>query len=849
MIDLTLKHRWVQWSCVLIAILLASAAIGGLAIAQGAVRVGTIVVASGAMCATLWLAGGTFALAQIRWLFWLVLHSGIAFVALLMSLALFHTNVAGLAMAVLGVAAALRAIVVMRAYLAHARHLAMAVCILGGVDTTLFCVLAWAKGFTATAIVISGIASLAVVFLSGLWLMRLMLSGPRPIFGVARTLIDEAIRMKVALIFIVMLILVVPILPVLLDPASRLQYQMQMFLSWSLILTTLLLGLMTIFLASATICSEIDRHQIFLTMTKPVSRLEYLVGKWIGIGLLDGLLLTVLCGGIYTFTQLIQATGTPRDGDDWAALKWQVLTARQSALPNPHSESVEQMVDRRVQELQRQDPTGYGNDKLPARDVHQIKQMLQGRWHGATNRSQNPIVEQIKKTLLARWHTISPGNPQTFYFRNLQPIKQRAVKARQRREQVQVARLAHLAARATGTVEVKQFGQWAHDLAGAMAILHDPMIVGQAEYADDLNAALVQRQQVQAAAQLHLGELLNRGPDEVLQLRFKPRASENALQDRVRVALRINEQPFGERYQFALGLDHITALDNGQIQSHLRDAFVQRVTALSINALVTVEEPGIRWSISDEGGRYDILKEDNRLSVYGAPIHRLSNDNVHVLDLPAEVINIAGVLALEISNRTIVAVSKAQSAARGVTISLTPGEGLEIFHVTGGFEGNLFRSTLIIWIALCFLAMLGLMAGTFLGFPVACLLSLLVFVAGILSGYLSKALQYYVPLYSEPGYSTWDQIGLVFAAFWHSLFSGEILAATKVIIGLIGKGFVAVIPPFHTYNPIPLLIDGRMVSYGHLLGAAIWIGVVSTGFCWLIAWLVFRRRELARVMV
>ncbi len=767
----SLNRRSSQWTLVLVALLIGGSTLGGLAIAQGAQRAGTVVVVCAAAAVALWVAGGAFALVQARWLLWLWIHTALAAVAALLSVPLFAANAPGLGLSVLGATAALRALVVVRAFLARSSRITAAVCVLGGIDAALFCGLASATGHTAAALVVGGVVSLAGLFVSGLWLIRAALAGPRPVFGVARTLIDEAIRMKVALIFIVVLILVVPLLPALIDPELRLQYQMQTFLAWSLMVSSVLLGLMTVFLACATICSEIDRRQIFLTMTKPVSRFEYLLGKWIGIGLLNLLLICVLCGGIYTFAWILQETGTPRDAADWSALKWQVLTARRSVLPIPDEASFRAMVQQRKAELFREDSERYALANLTPQDE-----------------------DGIRQTLLTRWHTLSPGNPQTFYFRGLENVKARATRARQRREQAQVRRLEELAMSTADQEQAARFNRWARSLAEALNMRSEAIrlsTTAQSAEADEAarlldearelsTRGLQQWRNAQVEAGPDLGELLNLGPDEVVQLRFKPKTSPRPLNELVRLTLRIN--------------DRIIPNDNGQT------------------------------------------------------VHELANDNVHVLNLPTELASEFGVMAVQIGNQTIPASPPAEGERGGVTVSFTPGEGLDVLYRAGSFEGNVLRSALIMWASLLFLAMLGLMAGTFLGFPVACLLSLLIYTTGILSGFLTKSLKYYVPLQADPE-SAWDQVVTVFGAFWNSLLSGKVWDAFKVVIGLIGKGFVSVIPSFNEYNPVPLLTDGRMVDFGLLASAMLWVGLVGTGICGLIAWSVFRKRELARVMV
>jgi hypothetical protein len=99
----------------------------------------------------------------------------------------------------------------------------------------------------------NGALWLGVAYVVGLAAIRGVLIFGNPIFGIARTTIDEAIRMKVGMIFIAGLVLTLPLLPFVMDPSERLEYRVQTFLAWSVGGTWLILSFMTIFLSCATI--------------------------------------------------------------------------------------------------------------------------------------------------------------------------------------------------------------------------------------------------------------------------------------------------------------------------------------------------------------------------------------------------------------------------------------------------------------------------------------------------------------------------------------------------------------------------------------------------------------------
>ena len=97
----------------------------------------------------------------------------------------------------------------------------------------------------------------------------------------------------------------------------------------------------------------------------------------------------------------------------------------------------------------------------------------------------------------------------------------------------------------------------------------------------------------------------------------------------------------------------------------------------------------------------------------------VANDNFHVMSIDPSYVTDVGKLKLRIQNINLIA----PEATFPATISFTPGSGIEVLYNSGTFGWNLVRSLSMIWVRLGFLSMLGVMAGTFLGFPVACLLS------------------------------------------------------------------------------------------------------------------------------
>ena len=243
-------------------------------------------------------------------------------------------------------------------------------------------VIASAAGWSQLTWAIVAMYTLAAGFAIGLAVLRFILSPGIAALGIARTLIDEAIRMKVAVVFIVALLLFVPILPIIMDAEDFLQYRIQGFLTWSLTLTGFLLGTMTIFLSVMTVSSEVRSKRIFLTMTKPVGAGTYLFGKWLGMALLNALLVAIFGGGIYFFTMNLadQATSMSANNPQRIAVEERVMLARQAINPIlPTQVTWQQVVEDRIAQLRTDNPGMYGT--IDAKTRANILQDLHRDWY------------------------------------------------------------------------------------------------------------------------------------------------------------------------------------------------------------------------------------------------------------------------------------------------------------------------------------------------------------------------------------------------------------------------------------------------------------------------------------
>ena len=174
----------------------------------------------------------------------------------------------------------------------------------------------------------------------------------RRIWAVARNTIRQALRMKVAAVFIVLLLILLPILGLTVTGDGTLKGRLQTFVSYGFSLTSMLLSFLTIIVSIYTITSDIEHRQIYTVITKPIRRSHLIVGKLLGVLTLDVALLTLFAGIIYGATMLMPwfVKATPEELDE---ADRQFYTARISLVPPQPDVSGE--VEELYQKLEKND--------------------------------------------------------------------------------------------------------------------------------------------------------------------------------------------------------------------------------------------------------------------------------------------------------------------------------------------------------------------------------------------------------------------------------------------------------------------------------------------------------------
>jgi len=225
----------------------------------------------------------------------------------------------------------------------------------------------------------------------------------RRVWAVARVTIRESLRQKSAIVPVVLLIVLLPALGFTVRGDATLPGRAQMFLDYSLRVSRLLLALMTVFAACGTLAWELKYKQAYITLVKPLPRWQFLLGKWVGIGLLNLVLLIGVGGLIEGFAWHFRRSPaeTALEQQQKKILEKEVLIAREVLRPMPPIEQIRKAADHRVQQLI---DTG---------------QMPEGT-------SARAFRNEVFRRMMTQWRTVGPLQYRSFQFKGLETARRQA---------------------------------------------------------------------------------------------------------------------------------------------------------------------------------------------------------------------------------------------------------------------------------------------------------------------------------------------------------------------------------------------------------------------------------------
>jgi hypothetical protein len=207
---------------------------------------------------------------------------------------------------------------------------------------------------------------------------------------------------------------------------------------------------------------------------------------------------------------------------------------------------------------------------------------------------------------------------------------------------------------------------------------------------------------------------------------------------------------------------------------------------------------------------------DDRQFKYGAkvqtPIYTSDRKDLirtfYEIEVPADSVAEDGYLAVGFFNVPL----------NNTVVIFPPEDGLEVLYKADTFTANFLRAVLLILFRLIFLACLGILASTFLSFPVAILFCLAIFFTGTISGFCLESFDYLSRNLS-------------------SVYSYTV------------RPIVQLLPQFDKFSPAKFLVPARLLSWSLLAKVVFSLICIKAVLLWLAALLIFSYKEIAKVIV
>ncbi|MBK9119369.1 MAG: hypothetical protein IPM18_07165 [Phycisphaerales bacterium] len=216
----------------------------------------------------------------------------------------------------------------------------------------------------------------------------------KQVWAIARLTLAEGIRMRVVLVCLIVLLLLIVRMPFVLRGDETVAGRLQNFLSYSLAALGAFLSVATIFFSCATLSNELRDKSLHMVVTKPVSRLRILLGKWLGVNLLALLVLAPCGAAIYGFAQYIRTRQVAFERDR-LQVRDVVWTARTAANPVKPVDEFMTQAESWVNERQR---TGLVSE----------------------DQKRNVLMDRLRQ-IENEWRAVPSGGTRVYEFARLKP--------------------------------------------------------------------------------------------------------------------------------------------------------------------------------------------------------------------------------------------------------------------------------------------------------------------------------------------------------------------------------------------------------------------------------------------
>jgi hypothetical protein len=175
----------------------------------------------------------------------------------------------------------------------------------------------------------------------------------QPLLAIAWLTWKAAFRFRLFLVVAALLLGSVVGLPLLIKDDGTARGFTQILLTYTLGTISALLGLSTLWLACGTLARDIEDCTVQVVATKPITRWQIWLGKWLGIMSLNAVLLSLSGASVYG---LLQWRATRLPADEQKVLRSEVLVARGSIKPASFDREIQELTDQVLRDRLQKNP-------------------------------------------------------------------------------------------------------------------------------------------------------------------------------------------------------------------------------------------------------------------------------------------------------------------------------------------------------------------------------------------------------------------------------------------------------------------------------------------------------------
>ena len=175
----------------------------------------------------------------------------------------------------------------------------------------------------------------------------------QPLLAIAWLTWKAAFRFRLFLVVALLLLGSVVGLPLLIKDDGTARGFTQILLTYTLGTISALLGLSTLWLACGTLARDIEDCTVQVVATKPITRWQIWLGKWLGIMSLNAVLLSLSGASVYG---LLQWRATRLPADEQKVLRSEVLVARGSIKPASFDREIQELTDQVLRDRLQKNP-------------------------------------------------------------------------------------------------------------------------------------------------------------------------------------------------------------------------------------------------------------------------------------------------------------------------------------------------------------------------------------------------------------------------------------------------------------------------------------------------------------